>query len=124
MAGIGMKLVSFLIVFHSVAFFAGEADLIQHQSGETNQHKAFVDKFENNATETIQTGDQDASIFDQVRITAQALPFIGFVAEVYTAPFILIDNTGLPDLFVLIMKSLLGFFQAASIASFIRGYDF
>lgn len=119
-----MKLVAFLIVFHSLAYFAGSAGMIAHQTGETNTHKEFVTTFDDNSTAQVDVQNQDASIFDQIRITAQAIPFIGFIAEMYTAPFILIESTGLPDLFVMLLEALLGFFQGASLVSFIRGYDF
>lgn len=124
MAGIGMKLVSFLIILHSVMFFAGSEGIIQHQAGATNEHKQFVEKFDENSTKVVDPGTQDASIFDNIRITAQAIPFIGFVFEVFSAPYTFIEGTGLPDLYVMMFQALLGFFETASIVSFIRGYDF
>lgn len=119
-----MKLVSFLIVLHSVMYFAGAEGIIQHQSGETNEHKAFVEQFDENATQTIDPGTQDASIFDNIRISAQAIPFIGFIVEIFSAPYTFIEGTGMPDFFVMMFQALLGFFETAAIVSFIRGYDF
>lgn len=119
-----MKLVAFLIVFHSLAYFAGSSGMIQHQAGEESTHKKVVTKFADNTTSTFEVSNQDASIFDQIRLSAQSIPFLGFVAEVYTAPFILIENTGIPDLYTMILEGLLGFLQGASLASFARGFDF
>lgn len=124
MAGIGMKLMSFLIVMHSIFFFAGESEIIQHQAGQTNEHQEFVQRFDENATKTLDTGNTDASIFDQIRLSAQSLPFIGFVVEIFSAPYVFIEGTSIPSLYVTIFQALLGFFETAAIASYIRGYDF
>jgi len=119
-----MKLVSFLIILHSLFYFAGSNGMIEHQAGATNEHKQFVERFDSNSTSTIDVSEQDASIFDQIRITAQAIPFIGFIVEVFSAPYVFIEGTGIPDLYVMLFQALLGFFETASIASFIRGFDF
>lgn len=119
-----MKLVSFLIVLHSLFYFAGTEGMISHQAGATNEHKQFVERFDSNSTDTVDVADQDASIFDQIRITAQAIPFLGFIVEVFSAPYVFIENTSVPDLYVMLFQSLLGFFETASIVSFIRGFDF
>lgn len=119
-----MKLVSFLIVLHSLFYFAGSSGMIQHQEGAVNEHKQFVERFDTNSTKTLDTGDTDASIFDQIRLSAQAIPFIGFIVEVFSAPYVFIEGTGIPDLYVMLFQALLGFFETASIASFIRGFDF
>ena len=119
-----MKLVSFLIVLHSLFYFAGAEGMIDHQAGETNEHREFVERFDSNSSETVEVSNEDASIFDEIRITAQALPFIGFVVEVFSAPYLFIEGTGIPNLYVMLFQALLGFFETASVASFIRGYDF
>jgi len=119
-----MKLVSFLIILHSVMYFAGSEGIIQHQAGQSNEHKEFVERFDENSTQVVDPGSQDASIFENIRITAQAIPFIGFIFEVFSAPYTFIEGTGLPDLYVMMFQALLGFFETAAIVSFIRGYDF
>lgn len=124
MAGMGTKLIGFLIVLHSLMFFAGANDIIQTQGGEENQNKQFVERFQDNSTQVVDPGDQSAGIFDQIRITAKALPFIGFMYEVFSAPYTFIEGTGLPNIFVMTFQALLGFLETVVIASYIRGYDF
>jgi len=120
-----MKLVSFLIVLHSLIFFAGANDLIQTQSGAEQQNKEFVQKFSDNSTQAVDPGDtSEAGIFDQIRITAKALPFIGFIYEIFSAPYVFIGGTGMPQIFVMMFQGLLGFFETVVIASYIRGYNF
>lgn len=124
MASTGIKLVSFLIVLHTLFYFAGANGIVQHQAGEENQHKEFVQQFSENSTQTVETSNEDASIFDQIRITAQALPFIGFIVEIFSAPYTFISGTGLPNVFVMLFQGLLGFLETVVVASFIRGYEF
>jgi hypothetical protein len=124
MAGTGTKIMVFLIVLHTVFYFAGAEGMIEHQEGPENQHKQFVEQFDENTTKTVDTTETDASVFDQIRLSAEALPFIGFIVQIFSAPYTFLGSTNLPEVFIMLFQAILGFAETVAIASFIRGYDF
>ncbi|MFB6180780.1 MAG: hypothetical protein ABEJ93_02795 [Candidatus Nanohalobium sp.] len=120
------KFLVFMVISHTMLFTVASAGFLPMEGG-SNPHKEYVGMFLEGGAAQQQVGEaaqQDQSGFiESVTSMAVSIPIIGDLYQIVFAPYILIDSTVVPDVFVWLIRGILGVIEFASVASFIRGVE-
>ncbi len=130
--GLGTRLLIFLITFHTLLYFAGQAGYLPAKSD--SPHKVFVDHFTDpdeleNAVEgsAVQndTEDSGGAIIDLGVFSPlfELFTFLDVLQGLLFMPYDVIGKSPLPTMLKWIFGGILSVLEIAVVVSFVRGFD-
>jgi len=125
--GSGTKLLIFLVVLHSLFFYAGQNQLMQQKTGD-NPHKSFVDEFQKDGSlkSSMDNSTQGSLFSTSISFFSPLFPVWNFVTtlwDIVVSPQSWIWGSTLPTMFQSILSAVMFILEFSMILKIIRGVN-